>query len=120
MLTYVNYDAVRDSIKPIEAETDPIARIELSRQVIGQFHELITNQLRRTAFELKKNKAWNTGQIAEAMGISERLVKQMIAKWSDDTGEWNPLRRIGSATYTDISNLVGVRRERPQSMSSDS
>ena len=110
MLTYVNRNAVDDLLAPVEAEHDPVARIDMARIIVNDFHRLITEQYERTAYELKRHRQWNTGQIAELMGISERHVKRMLRDYSKRTGIHNPLQRFQQGDYQDISELVKVRK----------
>ncbi len=115
MPSYVNRDAIKDSILPMEVETDPLLRIDILKETIADFHDRVSEQVRRTCLELKVEKNWSTGQIAEATGLSERMVKRMITKRAEETSQWNPLRHRGIGPYIDISDLV--RRERSQSIS---
>ena len=98
MLTYVNRNAVDELVAPIEAEHDPIARVGMARIVIADFYRLVSEQYQRTAYELKKTRKWNTGQIAELMGISERNVKRLMRDYSARTGNRNPLHRFEQGT----------------------
>jgi hypothetical protein len=105
MYYYVNHQAMNEVFKPIEVETDPQVRIELIDTIESEFANRITMEYERTCYELKQ-KNWSTGQIAEALSISERKVKMLIRWYSERTGEWNPLQRRPLVNVIDISHLV--------------
>ena len=112
MYHYVNHQAMREVFAPIEAETDPHIRANLMEKIHDEFANLLVEQVERTCWELKHRKQWNTGQIADTLGISERKVKMFIRWYSERTGEWNPLVRPKAAEVIDISHLVR-KRNRP-------
>ena len=113
MYHYVNHQAMREVFAPIVAETDPQVRADLMEKIHDEFANFLIEQIERTCWELKQ-KQWNTGQIADTLGISERKVKMFIRWYSDRTGEWNPLARPKPAEVIDISDLVR-KRNRPDS-----
>jgi FixJ family two-component response regulator len=105
MYYYVNHQAMGEVFKPIEVETDPRVRVELIRNIETEFANRIISEYERTCHQLKIA-GWSTGQIAEAMDISERKVKTFIRWHSETSGEWNPLQRRQLANVVDISHLV--------------
>jgi hypothetical protein len=112
MLSYVNHQAVRDAFRPIEVEQDPVVRSELMKALLSELCRDIFFQYSKAAFELKKRKNWNTGQIAEFLNVSERHAKRLIREYCNSSGEWNPLqRRAESYDFTDITALVRVKKE---------
>jgi hypothetical protein len=112
MWSYVNHQAMSEIFLPLEAETDPVVRANILESVETEFATRIIREYERTTFELKQ-KGWNTGQISEALGISERKVKLFIRSHADNTGQWNPLaRRTTHGSVIDITHLV-QRSRRP-------
>jgi len=110
MPPYVNRDAIRDAVAPVEAETDPLLRMQMMREVAQDFLDRMTAQVSRTCLELKAVNGWNAGQVADATGLSERMVKRLISSRAMQTGVQNPLRRRDLGPYVDISDMVRVRR----------
>lgn len=112
MLSYVNHQAIRDAFRPIEAEHDPMVRASLAKALLNEVYRDLSFQYSRTAFELKKYKKWNVGQIAEYLGVSGRHVKRMIRDYCETSGEWSPIRRRTEPyEFSDISALVEVQKE---------
>lgn len=105
MYSYVNHQAMRDVFRPLEVETDPAVRGELILSIEVEYANSMIEQYERTCYELK-DKGWNTGQIADALSMSERKVKTFISDYAKRTGEWNPLRRRVTGNVIDISHLV--------------
>jgi hypothetical protein len=106
MWSYVNHQAMSEIFLPLEVETDPAVRANLIESIETEFATRIIREYERTCFELKKN-GWNTGQISEALAISERKVKLFIRNHAAHTGQWNPLaRRSTDGSVIDITHLV--------------
>jgi hypothetical protein len=105
MYYYVNHQAINESFKPLEVETDPIVRLELINSIQPEIVERLVNQIGLTAYELKL-KDWSTGQIAEAFGLSERKIKALIRLHAKRTNSHNPLARYEALNVVDISHLV--------------
>lgn len=106
MYYYVNHQAMSEVFAPLEAEQDPHVRAATLLKIQDQFAELLIEQVEKTCWELKHRHQWNTGQIADTLGMSERKVKMFIRWYSGRTGEWNPLDRPTPGEVIDISHLV--------------
>jgi hypothetical protein len=105
MFHYVNHHAIAELFAPAAAEHDPIVRAAALDTIQVEFIESLIELMERTAYELKMLN-WNTGQIADHLGVSERKVKTLIGWHSARTGEWNPLKRRETETVIDISHFV--------------
>lgn len=110
MYYYVNHQAINETFKPIEVETDPQVRLELINNIERELADRLLAEYERTCFELKK-RDWSTGQISEAFSISERKVKMFIRWYAERTNQWNPLQRRKATNIIDISHLVARRME---------
>lgn len=110
MYYYVNHQAINETFKPIEVETDPQVRLELINNIERELADRLLAEYERTCFELKKRN-WSTGQISEAFSISERKVKMFIRWYAERTNQWNPLHRRKATNVIDISHLVARRME---------
>lgn len=110
MLTYVNRHAANELVAPLEAEADPIKRASMARTVSADIYRLLVEQYQRTAYELKKHRSWNNGQISELLGVSERHVKRLLRDYSARTGIRHPYDKFNAGDFADISELVAVRR----------
>jgi hypothetical protein len=109
MFHYVNHQAITELFAQATAETDPKIRAKLLDTIQVEFIESIVEQMERTAYELKLEN-WNTGQIADELGTSERKVKTLIGWYAARTGEWNPLVRRQADNVIDISDLVQKKK----------
>lgn len=105
MYSYVNHDAMRDVFVPVESEHDPLVRADLITTIVNDFAQRLVAQYERTVYDMK-TRGMNTGQIADALQLSERKVKALMAAHSEHTGQWNPLRRHKATEFVDISHLV--------------
>lgn len=105
MLRYVNHDSIHDMFAFVEAEPDPQSRAAMLNSMQQTFISALAFQYGRTAYELK-TAGWNTGQISDLLELSERRIKRLIADYSSETGNWNPLQRRTSSGAIDISHLV--------------
>lgn len=110
MYYYVNHQAINETFKPIEIETDPQVRLELINNIERELADRLLAEYERTCFELKQRN-WSTGQISEAFGISERKVKMFIRWYAERTDQWNPLKRRQATNVIDISHLVARKQE---------
>ena len=111
MLSYVNRHAADELIAPLDAEHDPVARADMARIIATDIHRLLLEQYQRTAYELKKHRSWNNGQIAELLGVSERFVKRMLRDYSNRTGIGHPYDKFHTGDFMDISELVRVKKD---------
>jgi len=112
MWSYVNHQAMNEVFMPLEIEIDANVRAELIKTIETEFATRILKEYERTCFELKK-RGWNTGQIAEALNVSERKIKSFIRSHAQRSGEPNPLERYRpEGNVIDITHLV--RRAHPQ------
>jgi hypothetical protein len=118
MWSYVNHQAMNEIFVPLEVETDPRVRADLIDSIEREFANRIIREYERTCFELKKSGV-NTGQISEALGISERKVKTFIRLHAERTGEWNPLSRYTTENVIDITHLVQRSRRHEEQPSRD-
>lgn len=106
MWSYVNHHAMSEIFRPLELEPDPAVRATLLENIETEFANRLLNEYERATFDLKKL-GWNTGQIAEALSISERKVKTLIRLHAENTGQFNPLAKRGPAeNVIDITHLV--------------
>lgn len=105
MLRYVNHDSIHDMFAFVEAEQNPQSRAAMLNSMQQIFISALAFQYGRTAYELK-TAGWNTGQISDLLELSERRIKRLIADYSSETGNWNPLQRRTSSGAIDISHLV--------------
>lgn len=120
MLSYVNRHAADELIAPVEAEHDPIVRAEMIRIIAADIHRVLIEQYERTAYELKRHRSWNNGQISELLGISERRAKRLLSDYSKRTGVRHPYEKFDPGTVMDISDLVATVRTGPKKASSQS
>lgn len=110
MFTYVNHQAMHDLFRPLEVEPNPIQRVSQIDTLYSEIAAKLEAQVSRTAYELKTRENWSTGQISEAMNISERMVKRFITDYAADNGKHNPLkRRQPAGQVIDITRLVNRR-----------
>lgn len=105
MYYYVNHQAINETFVPMEREPDPLVRIDIIKNIQRDLEERLFDQVAKTAYELKV-KGWSTGQIAEALDLSERKIKVLIGFHADSIGEHNPLIRHRATNVIDISHLV--------------
>lgn len=110
MYYYVNHQAINETFKPIEIETDPQVRLELINNIEKELADRLLAEYERTCFELKQRN-WSTGQIADGFNISERKVKMFIRWYAERTNQWNPLKRREATNVIDISHLVARKQE---------
>lgn len=105
MSRYVNRGVTDEIWAVADSEHDPAARIERLNSLMLELTTQSLDRYAASAFELKKD-LWNVGQIAELMGLSERLVKRLISYYATSSGQWNPLKKMPRADAIDISNIV--------------
>lgn len=106
MFTYVNHQAMGDLFRPLEHDNNPTQRAKSLQALMSEISDHVYRITKKTCFDLKKQ-GWVTGQIADELGLSERMVKALIKTHAEDTGVRNPLvkHQIQLPT-TDISHLV--------------
>ena len=79
--------------------------MELINSLKKEVIDRLVNQIALTCYELKLID-WSTGQIADALGLSERKVKALIRSHAAQTKSHNPLMRYQALNIVDISHLV--------------
>ena len=106
MFTYVNHQAMGDLFRPLEHERLPAQRAKSLQALMSELADHVYRITKQTCYDLKKE-GWVTGQIADELGLSERMVKHLIKTHADDTGVRNPLvKHQMQLPTTDISHLV--------------
>lgn len=114
MRSYVNHQAMGDLFRPLEHTPEALHRAVYIKNLLDELATHTLTHAQKACYDLKKE-GWTTGAIASEMGVSERMVKRLIARYSRTRGVRNPLEKFsGFDNEIDITLLVNRAVESPQ------